>query len=188
MLVAVLLGTTLPILPTQILWINTTTAVLLGLTLAFEPAEDGAMTRPPRRPDAPLLSRPLLARMAVCGITLLAATWAVFLGEQSVGSSDAVARTAAVNALVGLQVVYLFACRSTTRSAWRLGLWTNRVLLAGVGLQVAAQALLVYAPPLQGLFGTAPLAADAWSRVLAAVAVGAVVLAADKALRTRRSS
>ncbi|MCY7364272.1 MAG: HAD-IC family P-type ATPase [Frankiaceae bacterium] len=187
-LVAVLLGTTLPILPTQILWINTTTAVLLGLTLAFEPAEKGAMTRPPRRPDAPLLSRPLLARMTVCGITLLAATWAAFLLEQSAGGTDAVARTAAVNALVGLQIVYLFACRSSTRSAWRLGLWTNRVLLLGVGLQVLAQALLVYAPAVQGLFGTAPLGADAWLRVLAVVALGAVVLAVDKALRTRRSA
>ena len=186
-LVAVLLGTTLPILPTQILWINTTTAVLLGLTLAFEPAERGAMTRPPRRPDAPLLSRPLLARMTVCGITLLSATWAVFLLEQSAGGSDAVARTAAVNALVGLQVVYLFGCRSATRSAWKLGLWTNRVLLLGVGLQVVAQSLLVYAPAFQGLFRTAPLGVDAWLRVLAVVAAGAVVLAVDKAWRTRRS-
>ncbi len=187
-LIAVLLGTTLPILPTQILWINTTTAVLLGLTLAFEPRESGAMTRPPRRPEAPLLSRPLLARMTVCGITLLAATWAAFLLEQSAGGTDAVARTAAVNALVGLQVVYLFACRSSTRSAWRLGLWTNRVLLLGVGLQVLAQALLVYAPAVQDLFGTAPLGADAWLRVLGVVALGAVALTVDKALRTRRSA
>ena len=49
-LVAIALGAALPILPTQILWINMTTAVALGLMLAFEPKEAGIMTRPPRDP------------------------------------------------------------------------------------------------------------------------------------------
>ena len=56
-LAAILFGATLPILPVQILWINMTTAVALGLMLAFEPKEAGIMTRPPRDPHAPLLSR-----------------------------------------------------------------------------------------------------------------------------------
>src|SRR5690606_9084163 len=55
-LVAILLGATLPILPTQILWINMTTAVALGLMLAFEPKESGIMERPPRDPGRPLLT------------------------------------------------------------------------------------------------------------------------------------
>jgi cation-transporting ATPase F len=54
-LVAVLLGATLPIVPVQILWINMTTAVFLGLTMAFEPKVAGIMHRPPRPPDRPLL-------------------------------------------------------------------------------------------------------------------------------------
>jgi cation-transporting ATPase F len=48
-LAAIVVGATLPITPLQILWINMTTAVLLGLPLAFEPAERGIMRRPPRR-------------------------------------------------------------------------------------------------------------------------------------------
>ncbi|MEU9247370.1 HAD-IC family P-type ATPase [Streptomyces sp. NPDC048385] len=55
-LLAILLGTTLPVLPTQILWINMTTAVALGLMLAFEPKEAGIMQRPPRDPTRPLLT------------------------------------------------------------------------------------------------------------------------------------
>ena len=57
---AVLVGATLPVLPVQILWINMTTAVLLGLTLAFEPKEPGIMKRPPRDPTTPILSRTLV--------------------------------------------------------------------------------------------------------------------------------
>jgi cation-transporting ATPase F len=49
-LAAIVAGVTLPITPLQILWINMTTAVLLGLPLAFEPAERGIMRRPPRPP------------------------------------------------------------------------------------------------------------------------------------------
>ena len=50
---AIVLGIALPILPVQILWINMTTAVLLGLMLAFEPIEKGIMHRPPRPPPRP---------------------------------------------------------------------------------------------------------------------------------------
>ncbi len=57
-LVAILPGVTLPILPVQILWINMTTAVLLGLMLAFEPKEPGIMQRPPRTPLRPFLPGP----------------------------------------------------------------------------------------------------------------------------------
>ena len=56
-LAAIAVGAALPILPTQILWINMTTAVALGLMLAFEPKEAGIMTRPPRDPGQPLLTR-----------------------------------------------------------------------------------------------------------------------------------
>ena len=50
LLTAIAVGAVLPILPVQILWINMTTAVALGLMLAFEPKEPGIMRRPPRDP------------------------------------------------------------------------------------------------------------------------------------------
>ena len=62
-LAAIFAGVALPILPVQILWINMTTAVLLGLMLAFEPKEDGIMLRPPRAPKAPILDRVLIGRI-----------------------------------------------------------------------------------------------------------------------------
>ena len=59
-MVAVFAGVTLPILPVQILWINMTTAVLLGLMLVFEPKEPGLMARPPRDPQTPILTGTLV--------------------------------------------------------------------------------------------------------------------------------
>ncbi len=50
-------GVALPILPVQIIWINMTTAVLLGLMLAFEPGEKDVVNYPPRKPDSPYFVR-----------------------------------------------------------------------------------------------------------------------------------
>ena len=54
---ALIFSLTLPMTPAQILWINMVLTITMGLVLAFEPAEPGVMCRPPRHPQAPLISR-----------------------------------------------------------------------------------------------------------------------------------
>ena len=182
-LVAILLGAALPILPTQILWINMTTAVLLGLMLAFEPREDGIMTRPPRDPEQPLLTGALMARILLVSALLVAGSWWLFQWEQSRGAGLAEARTAALNVFVVVEAVYLFSCRSPTLPAWRLGLFTNRWLLVGVSAQAAGQAAITYLPAMNAVFGTAPLPAGTWLRIAAVAALAGLVIATDKRLR-----
>ncbi|MFY9918121.1 MAG: HAD-IC family P-type ATPase, partial [Mycobacterium sp.] len=80
-LAAIAFGAALPILPTQILWINMTTAVALGLMLAFESKEPGIMTRPPRDPDQPLLTRGLVTRILLVSTLLVASAWWMFEWE-----------------------------------------------------------------------------------------------------------
>src|SRR4051812_22787689 len=63
--IAILLGVTLPLTPLQILWINMVTVSTLGLVLAFEPAEADIMRRPPRTPAEPLLSGFLVWRVVL---------------------------------------------------------------------------------------------------------------------------
>ncbi len=182
-LTAILLGAALPILPTQILWINMTTAVLLGLMLAFEPREDGIMSRPPRDPEQPLLTGSLMGRILVVSAVLVAGSWWLFQWEQSQGASLAEARTAALNVFVVVETVYLFSCRSPTRSAWRLGLFSNRWLLVGVAAQALGQAAITYLPAMNTVFDTAPLEGEVWLRIAAIAAIAAVVIAVDKRLR-----
>ena len=61
-LASIALSTQLPLAPVQILWINMTTAILLGLMLTFEPKEPGIMDRPPIPSEKPILSFPLVMR------------------------------------------------------------------------------------------------------------------------------
>ncbi len=182
-LVAIALGAVLPILPTQILWINMTTAVALGLTLAFEPKEPGIMTRPPREPDQPLLTRALIVRIVLVSTLLVAGSWWLFRWELAAGASLAEARTTALNVFVVVEAFYLFSCRSLTRSAWRLGVFSNRWIVVGVLVQALGQAAITYLPAMNAIFGTAPLATDVWLRIFGVAVAASAVIAVDKRLR-----
>jgi magnesium-transporting ATPase (P-type) len=184
-LVAVLLGLALPVLPTQILWINMTSAILLGLPLAVERLEPGTMARPPRDPAAPLVSGLLLRRMVLVGVLLVVATFGLYEWVLSTGASEAAARTVAVNTVMIGEAFYLLNCRSLTGSFVRMGAFSNRWILAGVGGMVLLQLAFTYAPPMQAVFGTAPVPAWTWAAAVVAGIVIAAVVGTEKALISR---
>jgi cation-transporting ATPase F len=182
-LVAIVLGNALPIQPTQILWINMTTAVALGLMLAFEPKEAGIMARPPRDPGEPLLTSTLLWRVLLVSATLVAGAWWLFEWELGNGASLAEARTAAANLFVTVEAFYLLGCRSLTHSAWHLGFWSNRWVIVGIGVQALAQLAFTYLPVMNDVFETAPLGVDAWLRIIGIASLSALVVAVEKWVR-----
>ncbi len=182
-LAAIAAGAALPVLPTQILWINMTTAVALGLMLAFEPKEAGIMTRPPRDPGQPLLTRGLLVRVLLVATLLVTSTWWLFEWEVANGAALSEARTAAVNLFVVVEAFYLFSCRSLTHSAWRIGVFSNRWIVVGVTVQVIGQLAITYLPAMNRVFATAPISPGAWLRVLAIGAAVSAVVAIEKLLR-----
>ena len=175
LLAGILLGTALPILPLQILWINMITAVLLGLGLAFEPKEPGIMLRRPRAPGSPILSRGVVVRIVAAGLILLAGAFATFEWARSAGYGDDVARTAAVNVFMAVQLFYLFACRSMRRSVFTYHPFSNRMVDLGVAVVIGLQVLFTYAPFMHVAFDTAPLTAGQWGAILA-IGVGAMLV------------
>jgi len=185
-LVAVLAGVTLPITPLQILWINMTTAVLLGLTLAFEPVEKDVMLRAPRPPGAPILDSVLVLRIVLVGILLLAGAFGLFMRWEGRGASLDEARTIAANVFVAGEVFYLFNCRSLSSPFWRLGWFSNPWLWGGVLLMIALQLAFTYLPTMNRLFGTAPLGIVEWMEILAAGFAVMLIVGAEKALRRQR--
>ncbi|TXH15886.1 MAG: cation-transporting P-type ATPase [Gammaproteobacteria bacterium] len=175
-LIAVLLGMTLPITPVQILWVNMVTAVTLSLAIAFERPEPGLMARPPRDPKEPLVNGFMLWRIGFVTVLLVATSFGMFLWEIERGMSLEFARTAAVNTLVMGQIVYLFNCRRLTGSVLsKEGLFGNTIALKAVAALVALQLAMTHLPFKQWLFGTDHLDAETWLRVVAA---GLLVFAA----------
>jgi cation-transporting ATPase F len=185
-LVAIVTGVALPILPVQILWINMTTAVALGLMLAFEPGEPDIMTRPPRAPGQPILTRTLIWRILLVGAVMLAGAFGLYEWATEAGYALDEARTVAVNAFVAMEIGYLFNCRALDRSLLSVGLLSNRLLLAGVGITILLQIMFTYLPGMNAAFQTAPLPAEAWVPVTAlGVAIYGIV-GVDKWFAARR--
>ncbi|KOX14557.1 carbonate dehydratase [Saccharothrix sp. NRRL B-16348] len=181
-LTAILLGTALPILPVQILWINMTTAVALGLTLAFEPREPGVMRRPPLPPSLPLLTGALVQRILLVSAVLLAGSFAAF--HLHGGTLDE-ARTVAVNVFVAAQIAYLFNCRSLRDLRPHVGFRRNPWLLVGIAVTVALQLLFTYLPAMNTLFDTAPIGWRDWAVVVALAVVAYAVVEVEKWLRRK---
>jgi len=182
-LAAIFAGVTLPLLPVQILWINMTTAVLLGLMLAFEPKEPDIMRRAPRDPKTPILDATLILRICIVGLIMLIGAFGSFEWALGQGFSDEAARTVAVNVFVMVELCYLFNCRSLTKSMFTLGLFTNRWIVVGVTAMVTLQLTFTYVPLMNYLFHTAPIGGDAWWRILLTGVAAYVVVGIEKWLR-----
>jgi Ca2+-transporting ATPase len=168
----------LPMAPTQLLWINLVAAVALALPLAFEAKEPDVMRRPPRDPDAPVLSTFVVMRTFVVAALMTAGAVGLFLYEYAAAGGRgpealAKAQTMAVTTVVMFQIFYLLNCRSLRDSFLRIGVFSNPTVFIGIGAIVALQAMFIYAPFMHAIFGSAPLAAE---DVLASVLVGAVIL------------
>lgn len=157
-ILAILFGLTLPVTPIQILWINMITAVTLGLTLAFEPTEPGAMCRPARRAGEKLLSGRLLWRIGFVSVLMVTGTFLIYYWSIGRGLPIETARTVVVNALVVMEIFYLFSVRYVhgTSLTWQ-GVLGTRAVLIGVAVVAAAQLAFTYLPFMQQIFDSRPV-------------------------------
>jgi len=186
----------LPIQPVQILWINLVAAVALALPIAFEAKEADLMRRPPRDPNAPVLSRFVIWRTAVAALLMTAGAVGLFEWEygqyvaagQARDAALAKAQTMAVTTVVLFQIFYLLNSRSLRDSMRKIGVFSNPLVYAGIATVLLAQAAYIYWPPLQAVFGSAALEGD---DLLIATLVGLLivpVVALEKRLARRAPS
>lgn len=185
--VSVLMGTgvALPVLPVQILWINMTTAVLLGLMLAFERKEADVMMRPPREPDSSILTGVLIQRIILVSVLMLTGVFTLFLLKKQAGADLAEARTVAVNLIVMIELFYLFNCRSLRHSMRSLGLFSNPWVIGGSAAMIGLQLLFTYSPWMNALFHSAPLSIEDWAVIVAVSVSVSLVVGAEKWIRER---
>jgi len=185
-MLAIFIGLVLPITPVQILWINMTTALFLGLMLAFEPTEQGVMTRPPRDPKKSIITRPLIFRLFLVSAVMAAGGFWIYDHIVEGGGSVAEARTIVVNVVVFTELFYLFNCRSLTRSPWAVGFLSNRWAVIGALMMAALQVLLTYAPVMNRWFDTAPINGLEWLEVLGVSLFAYGVIEIEKHFQSRR--
>jgi P-type Ca2+ transporter type 2C len=163
-------GIVLPLVATQLLWINMVTDGAPALALGVDPADEGLMEQPPRPTKEPVITLEMWWGIGFVGLIMafvtLYALDAGLPGGFIAGSGDlAYAQTMAFNTLMLCQVWNVFNARSDTRSAFS-GLFHNKWLWIALGGSVAAQFLVLYTPALQRAFSTVPLSAADWGQCL----------------------
>jgi Ca2+-transporting ATPase len=164
-------GVMLPLLATQILWINMVTDGPPALALGVDPAGEDLMRHPPR-PAAEAVVTPRMWRgILFVGVIMAAGT--LFVLDASLpggfvgGSGDLrYAQTMTFNTLMLFQIFNVVNARSDERSAF-VHLFTNRWLWRAIGLSLALQVAVVYVPFLQQAFGTVGLSGADWVRCTA---------------------
>jgi len=167
-LVSVIFRVPLLLTVVLILGVDLGTDMLPALGLGAEPPDAQTMDRPPRRREERLLSFPLLARAYLFlgpieaaaavggGLWYLAENgWQWGMGLSQGSPLYRQATTVAFAAIVFCQVANVFACRSPRASSFSLGLFTNRLLLWGVAVELSLLGLIVYHPVGNRVFGTA---------------------------------
>jgi magnesium-transporting ATPase (P-type) len=184
-IVAIVAGLALPILPVQILWINMTTAVLLGMMLAFEPKEPGIMKRKPFEPDMPMMTKSIITRTIYVGFLMVVGVFLLFNYEIQNGASVSAARTAAVSVVVFTDLFYLLNCRSFQKSFLTMGLFSNIWIWAGMLVMIIAQLFFVYSKTMNVFFQTTPLALDVWLRVIAVGLIISMTVGIEKSISAR---
>jgi magnesium-transporting ATPase (P-type) len=179
--VAIFFGFTMPITAPQVLWVNMVTSVALGLVISFEPHEIDVMERPPRAVDRRIVTGFGIWRIVFIGSALLAYTLWTFFWMKSHGASDALARTAAVNAITIGQVFYLLNSRYLLDSSISLKAHMgNKYLPIGIAAVVILQLVFTYTLPFQAMFGNEAIPLWVWPWLLAGGLVFFVVVEAEK--------
>ncbi len=157
MLIAPFLGMPLPLLAAQILWINLVTDGLPGLALAMEESEKGIMKRPPWNPKESIFSRGMGWRIIWIGMldghrVSLGIGYVYWLNDP-----NGVWQTMVFTTLVLAQMGNALAIRSNTESVFKIGLFSNRLMVIAIATTFILQLLLIYVPLMQSFFSTKPL-------------------------------
>jgi Ca2+-transporting ATPase len=180
----------LPLLATQILWINLLTDSGPALALGVEPADAGVMDQPARDPRRRVIDGAMWTDIVFVGVVMAAGTlgvmdWALPGGlvDGRVGSVER-ARTLAFTTLVFGQLFNVLNARSARHSAFR-HLLANRWLWLAIAVSLGLHVAVIHVPVLQQAFSTVPLAAADW---LVCVGAGSVVLWASELRKLARAA
>jgi len=161
-------GIPLPLLATQLLWINLVTDGAPALALGVDPADQDVMSAPPRPRRERVVTPTMWAWIVFVGAVTAAGTLLVLDASLPGGLIEGAGtmrygQTMAFTTLVFFSLFTVFNARSDERSAFR-GLFSNPWLWAAIALSVLLQVLVVYVPFLQVAFGTTSLSWQDWLR------------------------
>jgi magnesium-transporting ATPase (P-type) len=164
---ALAFGMPLPLFAAQLLWLNLVTNGIQDVALAFEGGEPGILKRRPRRPEERIFNRRMIEQVAVAGLWMGLVGFGVFAYlVRVVGMEVPEARNLLLLLMVLFENVHIFNCRSERRSAFRIPLSHNWLLIGTVALAQTAHIAAMWIPGLSGVLGIHPVSFHHWGLLL----------------------
>ena len=173
---AIVAGLPSPLTAIQLLWLNLITDGAPALALGVEKGDPDTMDRPPRPPREPIINREMRLHVVVQTVVKAAATLTAYgVGLHLHPEQPEFAETMAFATLAFSELLRAFTSRSERYSIFRIGLFTNRVMVYAVLFSLAVTLPVLYVPFLQPIFDTVSLGLAQWALILPLVALPAVV-------------
>lgn len=173
--IAVVLGLPLPLLATQIIWLNMVTDSFLVASLALEPKERGLLQANFRKPTKYLIDKLMGWRIGIIGGVMTLGTLALFILYLPDGYVKAT--TVALTVLTVFQWFNVFNVRSHTESVFSKGFFANKYLILSLGIVILLQLFAVYTPFMQQVLHTTALSLFDWIIILL---VGVVIVIVEE--------
>ena len=170
---ALLLGYPLPLLASQIIWLNFVTDGFLTVALAMEPKEDGLLSGKFQKQKKYLVDRSMLVTMAVMALPMMVGSIVLF--NIYFEYDLAKASTIVLTAMAVFQWFNAWNCRSETKSIFKMNFFSNPYLIAATALVICLQILAVYTPFFQHILHTVPLSFTEWLLIVPVAATIVVV-------------
>ncbi len=149
-----IIGQELPLYPTQLLWINTVSALTIQFAFIFEPAEESIMIRGPRDVRKGILGK--MDVFEIVYVSVLIAGLGIFTFDRFVDAgilNVVLGSTMAVNIIIFGKIFYLFNIRNSYPIISK-HFFENKMAFIIIGILLALQAAMIYIPFMQGVFHT----------------------------------
>ncbi|WP_185211981.1 cation-translocating P-type ATPase [Sphingobacterium mizutaii] len=177
MLVTIVAGLPVPLLATQLLWINLITDTLPAVALGMDPGDPNVMKEKPRELNENFFSHGGTQRVIVAGVLIGLLTAAAFLigyfehgynpfKDQIPEDIHSYARTMAFLTIIACQLFYSLSFRSESKSIFKVGIFSNKYLVFAIILGFALQLLVLFVPVLRESFKLQIIGLNDWLKVL----------------------
>ena len=174
-MLAFMSGLGLPLFAVQLLWLNLVTNGIQDVALAFEKGEPGILDRAPRPPKQSIFDGVMTRQTIISGGFIGIVAYLFYQHQLGSGMSEAQARNELLLLMVLFENIHVFNCRSERRSAFKVPIANNLLL---VGAVIAAQLIHItalYLPGMQRVLGVQPVSFGDWLNI-AMIALGVLLV------------
>jgi magnesium-transporting ATPase (P-type) len=186
---ALIMGTPLPFLPAQILWLNLVTNGIQDKVLAFEKGEPELMEVPPRDPKEAIFNPLMIKQTITAAITMALLSFGLWYHLlYNLNYSEESARNISLLLMVLLQNFHVLNARSESKSIFKIPLKNNKWLFVGILGAQGIHILAMYVPFMQNLLSLEPVSIEKWGYLFLTASIILVVMEGFKMVMRKNNT